>query len=144
MAEDTLDKALMVAGLKAKPCVTRDLRIHGYSKETNFEIPHYYYGTDRVYIADLAFQNAELGEKLHPDFEFIKAQVVYAVRYEMARTVEDFLARRIRALLLDSRASMEMVPLVAKLMAKELDKEEKWETDQIATYNDLAMGYIFN
>jgi len=144
MAEDTLDKALMVAGLKAKPCVTRDLRIHGYSEATNFEIPHYYYGSDRVYIADLAVQNAELGEKLHPDYEFIKAQVVYAVRNEMARTVEDFLARRIRILLLDTRASMEMVPVVAELMAKELDKDEKWVVDQIAAYNDLAMGYIFN
>jgi glycerol-3-phosphate dehydrogenase len=62
----------------------------------------------------------------------------------MARTIEDFLARRTRILLLDARASIEIAPVVAKLMAKELNKSRKWIKDQINNFNNIAFKYLIN
>lgn len=73
---------------------------------------------------------------------FIKAEVTWAVREEMARTVEDVLARRTRALLLDTKASMEMAPETAKLMAVELDYDRDWENEQVSAYKELAKNYL--
>jgi glycerol-3-phosphate dehydrogenase len=70
------------------------------------------------------------------------AEVVWAARYELARTVEDVLARRTRALLLDARASIEVAPLVAELLAGELGFDQGWRDRQVAAYTTLAEGYI--
>ncbi|MFH1154096.1 MAG: glycerol-3-phosphate dehydrogenase/oxidase [Pseudomonadota bacterium] len=142
MAEDTVNRVWMVGGLAEKPCVTRDMPIHGYVKNTHFDTPGYFYGADRESINALIHDNPELGEKLHPGYEYTRAQVVWAVRHEMARTVEDFLARRIRMLLLDARVSMAMAPEVASIMARELGQNAAWEQSQISGYRDLAAGYI--
>ena len=87
--------------------------IHGYVKNIHFDTPGYFYGADRAHIMDIIFKDSALGDRLHPDYGFTKADVLWAARDEMARTVEDFLARRVRALFLDARASMEMAPEVA-------------------------------
>ncbi|MFT4771750.1 MAG: glycerol-3-phosphate dehydrogenase [Cryomorphaceae bacterium] len=87
-------------------------------------------------------KDPSLGEKLHPKLDFIKAEVVWAVREEMARTIEDVLARRVRALFLDARASMEMAPEVAELLAAELNWDEQRMADEIEKYQVLAEGYI--
>jgi glycerol-3-phosphate dehydrogenase len=142
MAEDTVNKAWMVGGLKEKPCVTRDMPIHGYVKNTHFDAPGYFYGSDREPINAMVYDNPELGALLHPDYEYTRAQVVWAVRHEMAVTVEDFLARRVRMLLLDARVSMVMAPEVARIMARELERDETWVQSQIQAYTDLASGYI--
>ncbi len=142
MAEDTIDKAVLVGGLDDRPCVTENMPIHGYVKNVNFKAPSYFYGADRAHIMDLIFENAELGEKLHPQYNVTKAEVLWAVNNEMARTVEDFLARRVRMLLLDARKSIEMAPEVAYLMAKELDYDADWIKTQIEEYTELAKGYI--
>jgi glycerol-3-phosphate dehydrogenase len=68
--------------------------------------------------------------------------VIWAVRHELARTVEDVLARRTRALFLDAAASMAMAPLVARLMAAELDRDERWQRRQVADFQALAQGYL--
>ncbi len=60
----------------------------------------------------------------------------------MARTVEDLLARRTRALLLDAAASIEAAPAVAQLMALELERDEKWIAGQVSAYTELARGYL--
>jgi len=70
------------------------------------------------------------------------AEVVRAVREEMARTVEDVLARRTRALFLDARAAIEMAPRVAALMAQELGRDEAWQTAQIAAFEQTAQGFL--
>jgi len=144
MAEDTVNKAALVGGLPEKACVTKNMPIHGYVKNIHFDTPGYFYGADRVYIMDIIFKNSALGDRLHPDYEFTKAEVIWAVRDEMARTVEDFLARRVRALLLDARASMEMVPEVGLLMARELGYDQDWVESQIKQYIELAKGYILD
>ncbi|MBF0389971.1 MAG: glycerol-3-phosphate dehydrogenase/oxidase [Desulfamplus sp.] len=144
MAEDTINKAWMVGGLPEKRCVTHNMPIHGYVKNTDFDSPAYFYGSDRAQIEDMIHQNQMLGKRLHSDYEYTKAHVVWGARHEMARTVEDFLARRVRMLLLDARVSMDMAPEVAQIMAQELGKDEKWINSQINDYTELAKGYILS
>ena len=67
--------------------------------------------------------------------------MVWAARHEMARTVEDVLARRTRALLLDARASAEAAPDVARLLAAELGRDAAWERRQVEAYRAVARGY---
>jgi len=142
MAEDTVNKAYLVGGLPEKDCVTKNMPIHGYVKNIDFDTPGYFYGADRAHIMDIIFRDSTLGDRLHPDYEFTKADVLWAVRDEMARTVEDFLARRVRALFLDARASMKMAPEVAFLMAEELGFDQTWVKSQMTQYVELAKGYI--
>ena len=142
MAEDTIDHAAMVARLDEKPSVTADLQIHGYHNHAEKFGDLAIYGADAPVINDMIYDQPELKQRLHNNFTTITGEVVWAVRREMARTVEDFLARRTRALLLDARASMEMAPQVARIMAMELKKDETWINGQVSTYQDLAKGYI--
>lgn len=144
MAEDTVNKAWMVGGLPERKCVTETMPIHGYVKNTRFDSPGYFYGSDRTSINDLIQTEPDLGQLLHPDYEYTRAQVVWAVRNEMARTVEDFLARRIRMLLLDARISMTMAPEVADIMARELKRDPAWIRSQVTEYQSLADGYILS
>ena len=71
---------------------------------------------------------------MHPRLPFRMREVVWAARYEMARTVEDVLARRTRALFLDARAAMEAAPAVATLLAAELKQDESWREKQLADF----------
>ncbi len=143
MAEDIIDKAILVGGLEEKECVTKHLPIHGNLMNTNFDEPLYYYGTDKKLIEEtLIAQYPKFKEKLHPAFPYLSAEVIWAVKKEMARTVEDFLARRVRALFLDTRASIEIAPKVANLMADELNKDPDWIKNQVEEYTQLAKGYM--
>ncbi len=142
MAEDTVNKAVLVGGLEERKCVTESMPIHGYVRNVDFSHPLYFYGSDRAFLTDIIQEQPKLAEKLHPNYPFTKAQVVWAVRAEMARTVEDFLARRIRILLLDARASMKMAPEVAFVMAQELDYDQSWVSEQTEKYIQLAKAYL--
>lgn len=142
MAEDTVNQALLVAGLEERDCATKKLRIHGWLKRFDRNDPLHVYGSDAVSIKKLVKAGPSLGERLHPDLPYIKAEVVWSVRQEMARTVEDFLARRSRALFLDARASMDMAPEVARIMARELACDQKWEAAQVEEYGRLAENYL--
>lgn len=142
MAEDTIDQAATIAHLPEHPSITRDLHIHGYHQHAENFGELAIYGSDATAIRDLLYQNPALKQRLHANFTTIAGEVVWAVRHEMARTVEDFLSRRTRALLLDARASMEMAPEVARLMAAELGRDDKWVAEQTETYRILAKGYV--
>jgi glycerol-3-phosphate dehydrogenase len=142
MAEDVLEIAIPKAGLPDRECRTRDLHIHGYKKETNFNKPLYYYGADEEAIRSIAGSDKTLGEQIHPAFPFIKAEILWAVRHEMCMKVEDFLSRRTRALLLDAKAAIESAPLVAELIAKELSKDEAWVKNEIDGFNSIAKNYL--
>jgi len=85
-----------------------------------------------------------LNKVLHPKFRIREGEILWSIRNEMARTVEDFLARRTRTLFLDAKASIEMAPKVAKLMAKELKKNRKWVKEQIDSFNEVAKGFLVN
>ncbi|HEX7583826.1 MAG TPA: glycerol-3-phosphate dehydrogenase C-terminal domain-containing protein [Prolixibacteraceae bacterium] len=144
MGEDIVDNAILLGGLTDKECVTKNIPIHGYVKNINNSGHLYVYGSDVAKIKAMIGQYPELGEKLHPDLPYLKVEVIWAVRQEMARTVEDVLARRTRALLLDARASIVMAPLVAEIMAKELGYRRKWRKEQVRLYTEYANGYILN
>jgi len=144
MGEDTIRKAAELAGLENKNSITENLVIHGGQNYNHTEGVLKYYGSDAAHIKKLIEEQSDWGEKLHERLPYIKAQVIWAVRNEMARTVEDFLARRTRALLLDAKASVEMVPEVARLMAMELNKDAKWHKNQVEAYREVAQNYILD
>ncbi|AMM50418.1 FAD-dependent oxidoreductase [Rufibacter sp. DG15C] len=142
MAEDAIDLAITKGFLLPLDCQTAQLKIHGYTVEENPADPLAIYGTDKVGILALVQQFPDLGIPLHPNFSHIAAEVVWAAQYEMARTVEDVLARRLRVLFLDARAALEMAPKVAQLMAVALHKDAAWEENQIHQFTQLASQYI--
>ena len=142
MGEDTINKASLIGDLPERPSVTRNLSIHGSVTNYDFDDPLYVYGTDKEFIEKLVQARPELGEKLHPALDYIKAEVVWAACSEMARSVEDVLARRLRALFLDARTSIEMAPVVASLLAKELGRDKTWEEKQVLEFTKLARGYM--
>jgi glycerol-3-phosphate dehydrogenase len=142
MAQDTVDKAIETARLQPSANTTKGLSIHGNKKDVDRNDHLYVYGSDKEDLLALIKEKKEWGEKLHPRMEYIRAEVIWAVRHEMARTVEDVLARRVRALFLDARAAIVMAPTVAKLMAKELNKDNDWEKAQVADFNNIAKGYL--
>ncbi|MCK5356011.1 MAG: hypothetical protein KAJ63_12905, partial [Methyloprofundus sp.] len=116
--------------------------IHGSVESPSNDHPLAVYGTDAAGIEDIIKHHSELAEPLHPNLPYIKAEVIWAVREEMALCVEDFLARRTRALFLNARASMQMAPIVAALMANELGFDPAWEEQQVRLYNENAQGYL--
>jgi glycerol-3-phosphate dehydrogenase len=141
MGQDTVDKAVILTGLEERPCITENLSIHGYIKNVDLSDHFYVYGSEAKAIKSIIKKNPELGEKLHERLEFTKAEVVWACREEMAVTLDDVLARRVRALYLDARAAEEMAPEVANLMSKELGRDENWVKEQIAEFTELVKGY---
>lgn len=142
MAQDTVDKAIEITGFDPRKCMTTNLPIHGNMKDVDRTDHLYVYGSDCDVLLGLIKENPDWAEKLHPDLDYIKAEVIWAVRHEMARTVEDVLARRVRVLFLDAKAAMQMAPVVAALMAIELKKDKNWELSQVAVFNELAKGYL--
>lgn len=142
MAEDTVDRAIESAGLESRASTTEDLSIHGNTPQVDRNNHLYVYGSDLAAILELTKENPEWAQKLHPDYEYIKAEVIWAVRNEMARTVEDVLARRVRMLFLDARAAIVTAPSVAHLLAIELNKDESWEKKQVAEFISVAKGYL--
>jgi glycerol-3-phosphate dehydrogenase len=144
MAEDCVDQAATLAQLPEKPCATRDLRIHGFHEDARQSDPLAIYGSDARSIRRLIETDAVLAELLHPALPYIKAEVVWAARHEMARTIEDVLARRTRALFLNARAAQEMAPAVADLMAKELGWNEPERASQLAAFREVSSNYVLH
>jgi glycerol-3-phosphate dehydrogenase len=144
MAEDTLDKAITLAGLEDRPCVTENLQLHGWRSPNAEALPDWLavYGSEAVDVLTLVQEDASLGELLHPRLPYQMASVVQAARQEQARTVEDVLSRRTRALLLDARAAIESAPKVAALLAKELGCDNAWVEAQVTDFTELAKGYL--
>ena len=117
MAEDTIDRAAQIAGLDECKCATESLAIRDAGEPPP-------------------------SEPLHPDFRDTEAHIRRAAREEMARTVEDALARRTRMLFLDAQAAIECAPRVAMLMAVELGRDNAWAERQVAEFRALAAGYL--
>ena len=144
MAEDVMEIAVHKAGMSDKECVTKNLHIHGYKEKSDYAAPLYYYGTDEEAIKDLIQKDNSLSELIHPSLPYIRAEIIWAVQNEMCMTVEDALARRTRALLLDAKAAIESAPLVAQMMAKEMGKEDGWIKNQLHNFNLTAKNYLPN
>jgi glycerol-3-phosphate dehydrogenase len=141
MAEDTVNQAAIVGGLAARPSPTKTLRLHGWREGGDTKPELVEYGTDARELIALC---ENMGDKLlHPRLPYRLGQVHWAVRQEMARTVEDVLSRRLRALPLDAQAAIEMAPQVARVIAAELGRGEDWEKQQIAHFRELALHHLF-
>jgi len=147
IAEDVLEIAIHKAGLEetdptVTQCKTTELPLHGYKKETDFNKPLYYYGTDVEGIQSIIRNDKSLAESIHPLLPFIKAEIIWGVRNEMCMTVEDALSRRTRALLLDAKSAMEAAPAVAEIMAKEKQKDNEWMREQVESFRSIAKNYL--
>jgi glycerol-3-phosphate dehydrogenase len=141
MAEDCVDHAITLGALPDSPCVTAELRIHGYHANPQELGSLGVYGSDAAGIRKMAREQASLAEVLHPELPYIGAEIRWAVRHEMSRTLDDALARRTRALLLNARAAIAIAPRVAGIMAAELGRDERWVADQVASFTALAKRY---
>lgn len=144
MGEDTVNHATAVAGLCAAPSTTATLRLHGWA-ETDAPAAE----SERIYGADLAAVRAlgdsepELNELLHPKLPYRRCEVVWAARHEQARTSEDVLARRTRALFLNAAAAMEAAPEVSRLLARELGRDKQFRARDLEQFLETARGYIY-
>jgi glycerol-3-phosphate dehydrogenase len=148
MAEDALVDAIAVGGLPTRPCVTESLRLHGTLERDDPAYPLDYarrvYGADLAEVDAIAHEDPSLALPLHPRLPYTGAQIVFGARCEMARSVEDALARRTRALLLDARAASEVAPRVAHLLAGELGRDASWVAAQVGTFRAMARGYLLD
>ncbi len=139
MAEDTIDKAGTLRLLPKRKCMTRHFPLHGYREHPDLKDHLYVYGSDGQAITELMRQG--YAAKLVEGLDYTEAEVVWAVREEMARTVEDVLARRVRILFVDARRAILAAPRVAQLMATELGYNQEWERDQVERFTRLAANY---
>lgn len=141
MAEDTINRAIKVGKLTPHACNSRHVSIHGSTLPA--AVPFLAaYGSDAEAIQSLMTANPAMAEKLSPDLPYVAAQVIWAIRFEMARTLEDVLARRIRLLFLNAKAAIALAPKVARIMANELAYDQEWETSQINSFIQTASQYL--
>ncbi len=146
MGEDAVDIAARLAGLAGRRSGTAELRLHGWSEAApagGMSRARSMYGADGEKIDALVEADPELGRMLHPRLPYRMAEVVWAARSEMARTVGDVLARRTRALFLDARAAIEAAPGVAACLAGELGRGETWQCAQVESFAAVAAGYVY-
>jgi len=141
MGEEAVDQAAKVGGLDARKSRTRNLKIHGaegfFSSDEHYGI----FGSDAESVKNVVESEPSGSEQIHPRLPYSKGEVVYSVRYEMARSVEDILARRTNALFLDASASIEAAHVVAVIVARELGRDDSWVERQISQFSTLAAGY---
>jgi glycerol-3-phosphate dehydrogenase len=144
IAEDIVDKAITVHNLPKAECKTEHISIHGNKITTTLDRENhlYIYGTDIDGVLQLQETEPELKEKLHPNYDYTMAEVAWAIRFEMARTIEDVLARRVRLLFLDARAAIDSCEKVGVFLSKELGHDETWKQNQIAQFKTLANGFL--
>ncbi|AHJ99678.1 glycerol-3-phosphate dehydrogenase/oxidase [Hymenobacter swuensis] len=144
MGQDTVDKVISLGKLPKAESKTAGLSIHGALPTTDEDRRNhlYVYGSDQLALLELIKQQPALGAKLDDTLEFVKAEVVWAARYEMARTVEDVLARRVRVLFLDAEAAIRMAPAVAALLAQELGHDHAWQQAQVTGFAQVAQNYL--
>lgn len=145
MSEDVVNEAIKLYGLPKVETKTKTLEIHGNLSEdakANLNSELWYYGSDATDLETFIASDKSYKEALHPDYNFKKGQVIWAARHEMARTVEDILARRLRLLFLDAQAAIEAADNVATILQSELGRTDNWKQDQIKSFKDLASVYL--
>ena len=136
---------LLIFGYKETKSKTDTLKIHGNvlekPKEENYLSV---YGSDALELKKLENSNISYSRKIHVNFNFTVAQIIWAIGHEMAMNVEDVLARRTRLLFLDAKAAIEASPFVAKIMADELKKDDVWIDEQVEKFKKVAITYTID
>jgi len=145
MGQDTIDHACQVASLPKRKSRTLEMKLHGWAVDSTEMTSEWerVYGSDLPMLRTLSSEDPGLDALLHSRLPFRLREVVWAARYEMARTVEDVLARRTRALFLDARAAIEAAPAVASILARELNRSEAWMAKDLANFIENAKGYLY-
>ena len=145
MSQDCVNVAIEQANLTAGPCVTESLKIHGWIDPTNNlseANSRSFYGSNLARLAEMEQRSPELASPLHPSLPLRGSEVIRAVRDEMARTIDDVLARRSRCLIFNAQAAIEVAPKVAELMAECLDRDSAWQADQVEAFSKVAQHYL--
>ncbi|NNF03437.1 MAG: glycerol-3-phosphate dehydrogenase/oxidase [Rhodothermales bacterium] len=140
MAADAVDHAAEVGGLPAAECVTKSLRIHGWT-EARGDGRMSIYGSDRPAIERLTSEIRGGNRKIHARLPYTQAEVVWAVRHEMACTVEDVLARRTRSLFLDATACRDIAGGIASIVAEERGMDRDWARRQEKSFLETLANY---
>jgi len=141
MAEDCVNLAATLARLPEQPCVTSHLNIHGFHSAAGKFGRLSVYGSDAPAVLEIEESDPALAQPLDPALPYTGAEVVWAARYEMARTLEDVLARRTRALFLNARAALSMAPRAAAVLAAELGCDAAWQARQVEEFARTAANY---
>ncbi len=144
MAEDTIDKAIAMNLVEHRKCVTKHLKIHGWRPEPDLTNHYYIYGSDESAVHALEQEFIMLKDKISPKYDYTLGEVVWAVRHEMARTLDDVLARRVRLLYIDAREALRVAPEVAKVMAMEMHKSLSWVDEEVERFKGIAKNFIVN
>ncbi len=142
MAVAAVDAAIREGRLVYSPSTTESIHLHGWEFPSNGTGSFDGYGSERKQLEQLAEHNPLWNEQLHPRLPYKAGDILWAVRFEWGRTIDDVLARRTRALFLDVRASREIAPRVASLMASELGQDRGWELSQLESFEALALQYL--
>jgi glycerol-3-phosphate dehydrogenase len=151
MAADTVDTVVdlvggSVEGRVARRSTTRKLRLRGAegfeelrrsADDRTVVLAHRHGGDARVLLA-MVEADPSLGEPLVAGTDYLRAEAVYAARYEMARTLTDVLARRTRALLQAREASLAAAGGIAALLAPVLGWDASETERQVARYRAVA------
>jgi glycerol-3-phosphate dehydrogenase len=142
MGEDAVTFAMRATGLRGAPSRTRDLKLHGWTEQM-MSGNDMVYGTDLPQLEKLCETDADLNSPIHPLLPYRKCEVVWAARHEHARTTEDVLARRMRALFLNASAAMDSAVEVSRILAKELGQNEQRRARDLERFLEVAKGYMF-
>ena len=134
MAEQVVDRVIALGGLAPRPCGTAELALLGAMGRASSV-----YGADHA-----AVMASGTAARLHARLPYVEAELRWAVREEMAETLEDLLARRTRALFLDAAAAAECAPRAAEILAEELGRGAAWAAAQASAFRELAAGYAFS
>jgi glycerol-3-phosphate dehydrogenase len=140
MGEDMVNRIEKDLNWKHHNPATSSMHIHGYANGMSWSDPFYFYGSDAQLIR--AQMNGDANEWISEELKIHRTQIIWAVEHEMARTLEDVLSRRTRALLLNAKESCRIAPQVAAIMSKALGRDKTWEFEQVKIYCDLADQYI--
>ncbi len=145
MAEDTVDHAAPVGGLPQVDCRTKTLKLHGWMSREDPDLPqegHFQmYGSEAAAVHAFINEDEDRRKLLHPNLPYLRGQIAWAARHEMAINLEDALARRTRSLLLNAKASMDAAPDAAAIMAEELGHDQAWVKSQVDAFHEMASGY---
>lgn len=142
MGEDVINFVVNKALLAPSTSRTRNLGLFA-STPNQYKYPLNVYGSEADVILELQKELNNF-ETIHINLPYLQAEVIYQVRYEMAKTLEDVLIRRTRAIFLDAQAAIESAKLVADLMAKELNQNEEWIKQQLKEFMITANKYLAN
>jgi glycerol-3-phosphate dehydrogenase len=142
MAEDCVNQAATLARLPERPCVTAHLNVHGFHPASEKFGRLWMFGSDAPMVRHLEESEPAWAAPLDAALPYTGAEIIWAVRHEMARTLEDVLARRTRALFLNAQAAIRMAPRVVELMARELGQSSEWEAEQLRSFQQTAQNYV--